>query len=291
MFTRILYATDGSKGALSAARFLASLPHRRDAHVHIVTVLPLDDDRDADALLVSAQAALGCFPGHVTTAIARGSSTSEIVDIVLATADYAKADMIAVGASGHSAIARVFLGSVAEWVARRARQPVLVTRPQLAPLREVIVGIDGSDDADAAAVFAASQIPLPLVCTIRLASVIPQPVFGVVGDPLYPGAPDFLTLEMVNREATHHALAHDERLSQTLRSLPGSARIDVEPIALGHPVPELVRIADEHSAGLIVVGSHGLTGIERFLLGSVSERVLHHAHCSVLIVKPPAKPE
>jgi nucleotide-binding universal stress UspA family protein len=54
---------------------------------------------------------------------------------------------------------------------------------------------------------------------------------------------------------------------------------------VGNPAVELVRIADEHSAGLIVVGSQGLSGIERFLLGSVSERVLRHAHCSVLIVK------
>jgi nucleotide-binding universal stress UspA family protein len=59
----------------------------------------------------------------------------------------------------------------------------------------------------------------------------------------------------------------------------------VEPVVLGNPAAELVRIADEHRAGLIVVGSQGLSAIERFLLGSVSERVLRHAHCSVLVVK------
>jgi nucleotide-binding universal stress UspA family protein len=215
----------------------------------------------------------------------RGSSTSEIVDVLLYTADYANADLIAVGASGHSAIARFFLGSVAESVARHARHPVLITRPQTAPLREVIVGVDGSDYARAAAVFTASRFPLPLVCTIQLACVVPQPVFGVVGDPLYPGTPDYLALEMANTEARNRARLNAESLAETLRCAHVGCRIDVEPVALGNPAMELVRIADEESAGLLVVGSQGLTGIERFLLGSVSERVLRHAHCSVLIVK------
>jgi hypothetical protein len=43
--------------------------------------------------------------------------------------------------------------------------------------------------------------------------------------------------------------------------------------------------SEDEGAGLIVVGSHGLGGIERFVMGSVSEKVLHHAHGSVLVVK------
>ena len=144
--------------------------------------------------------------------------------------------------------------------------------------------MDGSEDAETAATFAACRMPLPLVCTLRLASVVPQPVFGMIGDPLFPGAPDYLALEMANREARSRAITHAEALADTLRTPVAGPRIVV---ALGHPVTELVRIANERSAGLIVVGSHGLSGIERFLLGSVSERVLHHAHCSVLVYKEP----
>jgi nucleotide-binding universal stress UspA family protein len=139
---RILYATDGSEGGLSPARFLASLPHHRDVHVHIITVLEADAQDDGSAGLAAAEAALGEFPGHVTTATARtySNSTAEVVDVLLYTADYVNADLVAVGASGHSAIARFFLGSVAESVARHSRHPVLVTRPQTASPREVIVG-------------------------------------------------------------------------------------------------------------------------------------------------------
>ena len=51
------------------------------------------------------------------------------------------------------------------------------------------------------------------------------------------------------------------------------------------PADVIVRIAEEESADLIVLGSHGAGAVERFLLGSVSDRVAHHAHCAVLIVK------
>ena len=54
---------------------------------------------------------------------------------------------------------------------------------------------------------------------------------------------------------------------------------------IGRPANTIVRIASEEGVDLIVLGSRGLSGIEAFLLGSVSERVAHLAHCSVLIVR------
>jgi nucleotide-binding universal stress UspA family protein len=244
-----------------------------------------DDREDGSSALRSAQAALGDFPGHVTTATGHGSSTSEVVDVLLYTADYVNADLIAVGASGNSAIARFFLGSVAESVARHARYPVLVTRSQSGPLREVIVAVDGSDCSHRAAEFAATQLPLPPDCTLRLAHVVPQPIFGVEGDPSYPGTPAYQTLNKSNQEARNKARVRLEEIAGRLRSTNPEHTIVVEPVVMGNPAVELVRIANQHSAGLIVVGSKGVSGIERFLLGSVSERVLRHAPCSVLIVK------
>ncbi len=54
---------------------------------------------------------------------------------------------------------------------------------------------------------------------------------------------------------------------------------------LGHPVDKIVDAAKEINADLIVLGSRGMGGFQRFLLGSVSDGVLHHAHCPVLIVR------
>jgi nucleotide-binding universal stress UspA family protein len=53
----------------------------------------------------------------------------------------------------------------------------------------------------------------------------------------------------------------------------------------GDPAEVIIQVANEQQADLIVVGSRGLTGIQRFLLGSVSSKVSHHAPCSVMIVR------
>jgi nucleotide-binding universal stress UspA family protein len=53
----------------------------------------------------------------------------------------------------------------------------------------------------------------------------------------------------------------------------------------GHPVDRIVAVAWDEKVDLIVMGSRGLGGFERFLLGSVSDGVLHHAHCPILIVR------
>jgi nucleotide-binding universal stress UspA family protein len=58
-------------------------------------------------------------------------------------------------------------------------------------------------------------------------------------------------------------------------------------VELGHPTSRIVDAAEEWHADLIVVGSHGRRGLERFLLGSVSEVVARHAHCSVEIIRIP----
>ena len=54
----------------------------------------------------------------------------------------------------------------------------------------------------------------------------------------------------------------------------------------GKPGPEIVDYCKEQQADLIVMGSHGFSGLDRLFLGSVSRYVLKHAHCPVLLVKP-----
>jgi nucleotide-binding universal stress UspA family protein len=56
-------------------------------------------------------------------------------------------------------------------------------------------------------------------------------------------------------------------------------------VRLGRPAQEIVNLADKIDAGLIVVGSRGLGGIRRALMGSVSDSVVRHAHCPVLVVR------
>ena len=62
-------------------------------------------------------------------------------------------------------------------------------------------------------------------------------------------------------------------------------KVEMGHVAVGHPESEILRIAEETGADLVVVGSRGLGPLKRALMGSVSESVVRHAHCSVLVVR------
>jgi nucleotide-binding universal stress UspA family protein len=70
------------------------------------------------------------------------------------------------------------------------------------------------------------------------------------------------------------------------------AGIEVEELVVhGEAASEIVRVAREHHVDLIVISSHGRTGLGRILFGSTAEAVVRHATCPVLVVKPPADDE
>jgi universal stress protein A len=83
----------------------------------------------------------------------------------------------------------------------------------------------------------------------------------------------------------------DESAGRELPAFSGGeefAGLDVEElVAHGEPAAEIVRVARERGVGLIVISSHGRTGLGRILFGSTAEAVVRHAHCPVLVVKPP----
>ncbi|HYG68383.1 MAG TPA: universal stress protein, partial [Anaeromyxobacteraceae bacterium] len=58
--------------------------------------------------------------------------------------------------------------------------------------------------------------------------------------------------------------------------------------AIGDPATEIVRFAKDPGADLLVMGTHGRSGLEHALMGSIAERVLRRAHCPVLTVRPPS---
>jgi nucleotide-binding universal stress UspA family protein len=75
----------------------------------------------------------------------------------------------------------------------------------------------------------------------------------------------------------------EERLKEHQAQL--SCQTELE-IVTGDPAEEIIRLANIHHAQLIVIGTRGLTGVNRILQGSVSSQVVSEAHCSVLVVKP-----
>ncbi|HEU5034754.1 MAG TPA: universal stress protein [Mycobacteriales bacterium] len=145
--------------------------------------------------------------------------------------------------------------------------------------RTIVVGTDGSSTADRA-VDAAGELGRMCGAKVHVVTAY-RPVrsavlagVGAVGAavtaPTWLGDDERVAAEEVVRRA-------GERLAQTGVSAIALAR-------LGEPADALLAIAEELDADLIVVGNRGMTGVRRYLLGSVADRVAHHAPCSVHIV-------
>ncbi|HSV72604.1 MAG TPA: universal stress protein [Chthonomonadales bacterium] len=144
--------------------------------------------------------------------------------------------------------------------------------------RRILVASDGSDGALKAARWAAvlarsigAEVTVLHVFTMPTAFA---PIVGVGGQILDAASIAQYAEEVQNAVARRTGHVVEEE------GVPYSTRLEI-----GHPAGTIVRIADEEGFDLIVLGSRGLTELKSFMLGSVSDRVSHHAHCPVLIVK------
>jgi nucleotide-binding universal stress UspA family protein len=150
---------------------------------------------------------------------------------------------------------------------------------------KVLFATDGAKQSDSA-LDAFKQLALNDGDEIKVVSVID------VGMPMavdiYGGyLPDTTELEKTAKENVEKIL--DDTRAR-LRAICGDKKIDItSEILFGSPESRIVETADEMKPDLVVVGSHGYSGWERMLIGSVSDSVVHHAPCSVLVVRTPNK--
>ena len=138
----------------------------------------------------------------------------------------------------------------------------------------ILLASDGSEGALKAAV-AAATLASKFAARLTIINVFqPIPAYGpfreVVNSDLH---------EQYIRELQEHALSPAGRVVEDM-GVPYQSRREI-----GSPPVEIMRVAEAEGCDLIVLGSRGLSDIKAFLLGSVSDRVAHHARCPVLIVK------
>jgi nucleotide-binding universal stress UspA family protein len=195
-------------------------------------------------------------------------------------------DLSMISAQGRTGLGHFFLGSFAERVVRLAQSPVLVYRPpqgaakapeEFAPQR-IFVPFDFSDNARSA---------LPFVrffghafgSQVRLHYVL-EPAFDIAlaDEGVLPQ--DYGRLAKEAPEEARKRLL--ETIEKDLRSFKGADAIS----ELGNPVVEIPRRAAEFQADLIVMATHGRTGLAHMFLGSVTEKVVQKAPCSVLTIRP-----
>ncbi len=147
----------------------------------------------------------------------------------------------------------------------------------------ILLATDGSKEADLAT---RTAIDLAQKTGSELHVVH---VFGIapIGPPVYPEATD-LQAEAFEVEAEERI--SEQRAREVLDAEVGKVRsaggtVVEAHLMEGRVAPEIVALAEEIGAGLIVMGSRGHGGIRRALMGSVSEAVVRHAHCPVLVVR------
>jgi nucleotide-binding universal stress UspA family protein len=290
----ILLATDGSPAARLALGAAADLARRSGASLHLVTAYEfapssvlayapyigpnsawdsfeadarrlLDDERDR---VVALGAAVGSL--HV----AREPAFSAVMDV----ADMVEADLVVLGSRELNRLKRLLVGSISEHVVHSVHRPVLIVRGGEAswPPAQVIVGFDNTSGAKCAARFAATITHLYTDTAIELVEANAE--LSVAAD------------RFLGPDDEEHI--DSESLFEYARSLDTIAGRTVETgVVVGDPADAL-NASDSARPGpkLIVVGSRDLGAVRRFLLGSVSTKLLHSGHTALLVVPEHATP-
>ena len=297
---RILAPTDFSESARAgvrlanslAERFAASilLTHVVESPVHISRVKPLTLARENRAALNLAETQLnrlvteGARPGvEISACVRRGKAFHEITTL----AGKSGADLIVIATRGQTGLKRVWLGSTAERVVRHAPCPVLTVpagKPgargkKLAPVRwkRIVVATDLSE-------FSVSALPYAAAFARQFDAEI---ILLHVVEPRFP-PPEVGALPPQVVEQNESAVAEDylQRLRQEVLDDDLSVRTLVRK---GVPFQEITRLAASVDADLIILTTHGHTGLKHVLLGSTAERVVRHADCPVLVVRDLAR--
>lgn len=312
---RILFATDFSASSHQAYGTALRLAHSHGAELHVLHALTLAEPEppspmgEEEGVEVSASQRLfrgtiselmeklhvaqekeaearlqwhaEASDGTVTLvpSFRRGTSPASVI---LAYAEERDVDLVIIGSHGRRGIRRALLGSVAEEVVRLASCPILTVRGEPAASVDVrfdriVVPIDFSMHSDVALRHAAGLARLfeAEIHLIHVVHELLQPDF------YYPSGSRTLSVEVLREKAAEKL----EELAE--RHLDGqSVRHHVR---VGRAAHEIVELAKELPADVIVISSHGLTGVPAMLLGSQTAFVVRRAPCSVLTVKPYGK--
>lgn len=183
------------------------------------------------------------------------------------------ADLVVVGYRGSTGLKQVWLGGVAEKVVRYAHCPVLVVRPRPGSQR-IIVGTDFSDPA-LPAVRAACEEARRVDGQVTVVHAVEMPLMLPDAAGLTGAEVSVPLLDDLEADANQKLLA-----AMAACQVPGDYVLTRE-----RPALALVRQAESVPADLLVVGTHGRSGLSRVLLGSTAEAVVRTAPCSVLVVR------
>ncbi len=294
---RVLVATDGSKCSGVAVDLVAGLEWPEGTEIHVVEAVPsgvavfggpwppitpvdtgaIDQDiREQAGRNLSEAAATLAGPGRSVETVALAGRAA---DTIISIAEQTEAELIVVGSRGHGTLETMLLGSVSSEVIDHAHVPVLVARGR--KVERIILAWDGSEQAERA-VSPLTEWGLFGSAPIDVLSVADaEPPWWVRAG----FASDEVAAEAY-RDAAEPSRRQHEELAEEMAGRLHQAGLTAVPVSReGDPAETIVAFAAAHDVDLVVLGTHGRTGLRRLLMGSVARNVILHAPCSVLLAR------
>jgi nucleotide-binding universal stress UspA family protein len=192
-------------------------------------------------------------------------------EIILDTARKRNADLVAVGARGRNQVTEIVLGSVSHRVLTHASCPTLIVKGNDRPIQQVLVAIEGAEDAGRITQWLRTH-PFNKPVALTVLSVVPS--LEMVG------SANIIEFQAWCDAAKRYA---EDLVKETGAGLMSPNYKVSTQIVTGVPAAKIAEQAK--TMDLVVVGSHSRRGVERFLLGSVSHSVVHRVACSILVVR------
>lgn len=297
MFRKILVCLDGSACSLDAAQVGAALScrfgaetlalHVFDAGFAYMGAWAIEVDQDSVDRCAREQKA--DIEQGVRPLFERSGAPFRMlqkwdhpVESILRVAEDEQVDLIVMGSHGRGGVEELILGSVSSGVLHHSPCSVLIVRGKHAPdglgeFRNIVLASDGSESAQKAAAVAV-EIAEKFAASLTVLNICPDPhSLRLPGD-------NYLPISACDADL------YATRLLESVTKSVGKL-IDKREIAcsyhqdFGHTDRLLLRFTEQQQADLVVMGSRGLGGFGRMLLGSVSHYMTHHSPCPVLVVR------
>jgi nucleotide-binding universal stress UspA family protein len=283
MLNKVLVPLDGSEAAEAVLPYVELLAGRAGAVVHLLTVVPAAEEATATSDAFRYLEGLADRLRGRSLSCDFAVTAGEPGDTILAEADANDADLIAMSTHGRSGLARWVLGSVADKVVHRTAKPLLLVRARdakdhpPATIERVLVPLDGS--------------PLSMSVLPYVEEIAATLGAGLV---LYNGVPPLDVYPGAETTAARIGTVIDDLLEQgrvflgqVAKEVKERGRVEARSVVtIGFAVDEIVRVAEEVNAGLIAMATHGRSGVDRWVMGSVADGVVRRSSLPCLLVRP-----
>ena len=306
MFRNVLVPVDGSPAAERALPAALAVCRRAGAGLQLVHVRShfaedgyalADDPARAylDDLATRVGADLGrnvpaaVLPERAPALLKPAPSPDTVAAMVATHAQQSAVDLMVLTTHGRSGISRLWFGSVAEALLRRSHIPLLLIRPGDAdeddrwntdrPLERALVATDGSDVSHRAVELAASFRALfPAEYTLLRVVPLPYEVLGNLSA---------VTVAYSGQDMNESVAHAQERLRQESVVLDGgSGEAKMAVVVDPSPGRAILNFARDHAMDLVVIASRSRGGLDRFLLGSIADKVIRGGETPLLVQQP-----